>query len=73
MYIDGFNLYFGARDHCGRGTRGWQWLDVRGLVGDSLPSAWTDVGAVVDRVQAEGQPDYGHRQSLVGHVDSCGL
>lgn len=50
VYIDGFNLYFGARDHCGRGTRGWRWLDVRGLVGGSLPSAWTAIGAAVDRV-----------------------
>ncbi len=50
VYVDGFNLYFGARDHCGRGTRGWRWLDVRGLVENSLPSAWTGVGAMVDRV-----------------------
>jgi hypothetical protein len=31
VYIDGFNLYYGARDLCGRGTAGWRWLDVRAL------------------------------------------
>jgi hypothetical protein len=50
VYIDGFNLYFGARDHCGRGTPGWRWLDVRGLVASTLPTAWTEAGASVDRV-----------------------
>jgi hypothetical protein len=50
VYVDGFNLYFGARDHCGRGTPGWRWLDVRGLVGGSLPAPWMALGASVDRV-----------------------
>jgi hypothetical protein len=50
VYVDGFNLYFGARDHCGRGTPGWRWLDVRGVVDGSLPAAWTAIGAAVDRV-----------------------
>lgn len=31
VYIDAFNLYYGMRDHCGRGTAGWRWLDIRGL------------------------------------------
>jgi hypothetical protein len=31
VYVDGFNLYYGARDLCGRGTPGWRWLDVRAL------------------------------------------
>lgn len=29
VYIDGFNLYYGARGICGRGTAGWRWLDLR--------------------------------------------
>ncbi|UAJ79475.1 NYN domain-containing protein [Leifsonia sp. ZF2019] len=33
VYVDGFNLYYGARKHCGRGTHGWRWLDLRALVG----------------------------------------
>ncbi len=32
VYVDGYNLYYGARMHCGRGTAGWRWLDVRRLV-----------------------------------------
>jgi uncharacterized LabA/DUF88 family protein len=35
LYVDGFNLYYGARGLCGRGTIGWRWLDLRGL-GTSL-------------------------------------
>jgi hypothetical protein len=31
IYIDGFNLYYGARGLCGRGTPGWRWLDLRAL------------------------------------------
>jgi uncharacterized LabA/DUF88 family protein len=32
VYVDGYNLYYGARGHCGRSTAGWRWLDVRELV-----------------------------------------
>jgi hypothetical protein len=31
VYVDGFNLYYGARALCGRGTPGWRWLDIRAL------------------------------------------
>lgn len=31
VYIDAFNLYYGMRGLCGRGTSGWRWLDVRSL------------------------------------------
>ena len=31
VYVDGYNLYYGGRKHCGRGTPGWRWLDVRAL------------------------------------------
>lgn len=31
VYIDGFNLYYGARALCGKSTPGWRWLDLRGL------------------------------------------
>jgi hypothetical protein len=30
-YIDGYNLYYGARGLCGRSTPGWRWLDLRAL------------------------------------------
>jgi len=50
VYVDGFNLYFGAREQCGAGTAGWRWLDVRSLVADALPSAWRKDGAAIERV-----------------------
>jgi len=31
VYVDGFNLYYGARSVCGQGTAGWRWLDLRAL------------------------------------------
>jgi len=31
VYVDAFNLYYGAREHCGRGTPGWRWLDLESL------------------------------------------
>ena len=46
VYVDGYNLYYGGRAHCGRGTAGLRWLDVRALV---LPFAgWS--GARLERV-----------------------
>ncbi len=48
VYVDGFNLYYGARKLCGAGTAGWRWLDVRTLVASRIPTAWS--GAHVDRV-----------------------
>ena len=50
VYIDGFNLYYGGRGLCGKGTAGWRWLDVRALATRLVTShsAWT--GARVERV-----------------------
>ncbi|WP_084477043.1 NYN domain-containing protein [Actinokineospora enzanensis] len=31
IYVDGYNLYYGGRKACGRGTPGWRWLDIRAL------------------------------------------
>lgn len=31
VYVDAFNVYYGARGHCGRGTPGWRWLDLAAL------------------------------------------
>jgi hypothetical protein len=45
-YIDGFNLYYGGRSLCGRGTAGWRWLDVRTLLVSHLH--WP--GAALERV-----------------------
>lgn len=50
VYVDGFNLYFGARSICGRGTRGWRWLDLRALGHGLLTPSWVRSGACIDRV-----------------------
>lgn len=52
FYIDGFNLYYGARSQFGA-TAGWRWLDLRALATDIVgvagqQRAWT--GADVTRV-----------------------
>lgn len=50
VYVDAYNLYYGGRDVCGRGTPGWRWLDVRSLVRNvvELQGAWS--GASIERV-----------------------
>ncbi len=50
VYIDGFNVYFGGRSLCGRGTAGWRWLDLRSLATDLVGrrNNWTD--ATINRV-----------------------
>lgn len=50
VYIDGFNLYYGARFMMGRGTAGWRWLDVRSLATDLVSRRLNWQGASVDRV-----------------------
>jgi hypothetical protein len=45
-YVDGFNLYYGGRSLCGRGTPGWRWLNVRALLTAHL--GWPE--AVLERV-----------------------
>jgi hypothetical protein len=36
-YVDGYNLYYGLRKSCGRGTSGWRWLDLPKLVRRAVP------------------------------------
>lgn len=50
VYIDGYNVYYGARSLCGRGTAGWRWLDVRGLAATLVAQQKRWAGATVDRV-----------------------
>ncbi len=49
-YIDGFNLYYGGRDLCGRSQAGWRWLDVRALVTGILGSRRDWQNATVERI-----------------------
>lgn len=50
VYIDGYNLYYGGRHHCGRGTAGWRWLDVRRVVENIVHTQGSWPSPVVDRV-----------------------
>jgi hypothetical protein len=50
VYVDAFNLYYGARTLCGRGTPGWRWLDIRTLVSDLVAAQVSWVGSAVTRV-----------------------
>lgn len=48
LYVDAFNVYYGARDQCGRGTAGWRWLDLPALLmGLVDPTLWP--GAALER------------------------
>jgi uncharacterized LabA/DUF88 family protein len=51
-YIDGYNLYYGMRAHCGRGTAGWRWLDIRRLLMTLIGERanWKQAGAQLERV-----------------------
>src|SRR4051812_8225369 len=52
VYVDGFNLYYGGRAHCGQGTAGWRWLDIRSLSADLLARrrSWTARGGQITRI-----------------------
>jgi hypothetical protein len=52
VYVDGFNLYYGGRAHCGQGVAGWRWLDIRSLVTNLLGRrhSWTARGAQITRI-----------------------
>jgi hypothetical protein len=41
VYVDAFNVYYGGRALCGRGTSGWRWLDIADLALDLInPHVW---------------------------------
>lgn len=67
-YVDGFNLYYGARRTCGRSTPGWRWLDIRALIGSIIQTqgAWTE--ARLERVTYCTARIDG-RTNLSGHRD----
>lgn len=50
VYVDAYNLYYGARGLCGRGTAGWRWLDVRTLAEALVAQRRSWPGAQVARV-----------------------
>lgn len=50
VYIDGYNLYYGARAACGRGVAGWRWLDIRALVESVVGAQLRWAGAAITRI-----------------------
>jgi uncharacterized LabA/DUF88 family protein len=50
VYVDGYNLYYGARSCCGRSSQGWRWLDVRGVVESVIRTQGAWSGATIERV-----------------------
>lgn len=50
VYVDGYNLYYGARSSCGRGTAGWRWLDVRPLVQSVIAAQGAWQSATISKV-----------------------
>jgi len=50
VYIDGFNLYYGARGICGKATPGWRWLDLRALSELLIAKRRDWSGATVERI-----------------------
>jgi uncharacterized LabA/DUF88 family protein len=64
VYVDGYNLYYGARSSCGRGTPGWRWLDIRALAEhilrqrqDWAPATLKQIVYCTARVDATESPD----------------
>lgn len=67
VYVDAYNLYYGARKHCGRGTPGWRWLDVRALIEPLLGWPGSSIARVVyctARVDAVDNPSAHADQSI---------
>jgi uncharacterized LabA/DUF88 family protein len=50
VYIDGYNLYYGGRTVCGRGTPGWRWLDLRALATSLVTAQRGWAGATIERI-----------------------
>lgn len=50
LYVDAYNLYYGARDLCGRGQPGWRWLDFPSMVSDLMGQPWRWPGSTLHRV-----------------------
>lgn len=50
VYIDGYNLYYGARNICGRSVPGWRWLDLRAMVSDVIATRSKWKGVVIENV-----------------------
>lgn len=66
VYVDAYNLYYGMREYCGRGTAGWRWLDVRSLA--NALCGWTD-SQVAKVVYCTARVDPSESQSAYSDQD----
>ena len=64
VYVDGFNLYYGARTLCGRGTPGWRWRTF-----GPWPAPWS----VSDGTGATGSVDHIEHGYYVSRVKKAPL
>jgi hypothetical protein len=68
VYVDGFNLYYGGRSLCGRGTAGWRWLDIRALSTTLIGERKNWPGATIERlIYCTARIDAANNPS--GHAD----
>ena len=50
LYIDAFNVYYGAREQCGRSAQGWRWFDIPALIMSMLPASSPWQSAALERI-----------------------
>lgn len=79
VYVDGFNLYYGGRDSCGKGAAGWRWLDIRSLSEDLIGRRrdWQDASVerivyCTARISANSNPDGANEQDIYLKALSAG-
>jgi hypothetical protein len=80
VYVDGYNLYYGGRSLCGRGTPGWRWLDIRGLARTLISERKNWPGATLSRIiyctarvdQAENPSSYWDQDTYLKALEETG-
>lgn len=80
VYVDAYNLYYGGRSLCGRGTPGWRWLDIRALSQSVISERQDWHGAVLGPVvyctarvdQAENPSAYADQDVYLKAQDAMG-
>jgi hypothetical protein len=79
VYVDAFNVYYGGRDHCGRGVAGWRWLDLEALSLSLIdPGLWpgatlTHIAYCTAHRDRAGDPtSVADQQAYIAAVESAG-
>jgi len=50
VYIDGYNLYYGAKRQCSSSVASWKWIDVRALMESVVSAQRSWPGATIERI-----------------------